>query len=111
MTTLTRNAFRDLVQSHRSDENDVTAHIIDREYEVILRAYDGEQQRHYHTISHIHTMWAAWVDHYTTSVAQSIDSDYSDKVVRLAILFHEYGLQTPYRLSSCLHGPAIQHSI
>ncbi len=83
---LTRNTFRQLV------DEEVSADTIDREYEVILRAYDGEVQRerqrerHYHTITHIHTMWAAW-DHYCHS--QSIDSRHSDKVVRLAILFHE----------------------
>ena len=90
MTTLTRDAFRELVQSHKDEEDVcVCAHIIDQEYEAILRAYDGEQQRqrHYHTMSHIHSMWAAW-DHYTR-VVQPIGSHHSDKVVRLAILFHE----------------------
>lgn len=42
---------------------------IDREYEVVLRAFDGEREqereRRWHTMSHIHihAMWAEW-DHY-----------------------------------------------
>jgi predicted metal-dependent HD superfamily phosphohydrolase len=94
-SSLTRGAFRDLVQSHKSkdDDNDEDDVIIDQAYEAILRAYDGDdgerqRHRHYHTMTHIHSMWAAW-DHYT-KVVQCISSPHSDKVVRLAILFHEY---------------------
>jgi predicted metal-dependent HD superfamily phosphohydrolase len=97
---LTRNAFRDLVNK------DISANIVDREYEAILKAY-GEEQRHYHTTSHIHTMWAAW-DHYTRAVQHV--GDYSDKMVKLAILFHEYGLGFCTGIISYLHGP-IQHCI
>lgn len=86
---LTRNTFRELVQRQVDNEEDVTADIIDRGYDVILRAYDGERQRHYHTMSHIQAMWEAW-NYYCYS--QSIGSCHSDDVVRLAIVFHECGL-------------------
>ena len=86
---LTRNTFRELVQWQMDNEEDAFADIVDREYEVILRAYDGERQRHYHTMSHIHAMWEAW-DHYYYS--RSVGSRHSDKVVRLAIVFHECGV-------------------
>ena len=81
---LTKDTFRRLV-----DEG-VSVETIDREYEGILRAYDGERERHYHTMTHIHAMWAAW-DHYCHS--QSIVGRHSDKVVRLAIVFHECGVR------------------
>lgn len=80
---LTRNTFRQLV-----DES-VSADTIDHEYEVILRAYDGDRARHYHTMTHIHAMWAAWDDY---CHSQSIRTRHSDKVVRLAIIFHECGV-------------------
>ena len=93
---LTREAFRELVQSQTSASDEET---VDREYEGILGAY-GEKQRHYHTMAHIHTMWAAWAAwdpywaQYDTSGAAgaaiaAVDC-YSDKVVKFAILFHEY---------------------
>jgi predicted metal-dependent HD superfamily phosphohydrolase len=108
---LTRKTFREVVRRQMVNEDDAFADIIDRECEVILRAYDGEQQqqRHHHTMSHIHTMWAAWDHYYSTG------SRHSDKVARLAIVFHECGLGGCLSSLFYLHGHIIylfiQHSI
>jgi predicted metal-dependent HD superfamily phosphohydrolase len=81
--SLTKDGFMDLVQLHTNGHG---CEIDGEYYEVILKAY-GEVQRHYHTITHIHNMWAAW-DHYSRAVQPM--GERSDKVVKFAILFHEY---------------------